>query len=169
VSARVPAPQEAAGGEAGRALAQRALDYQQLAAGTPIMGIPIDFAYIGTCTNARLSDLREAAQFLRGKHIAPTVTAICVPGSSSVKRQAEAEGLDEIFRAAGFEWHESGCGMCGSGRGRLEDVRVISTSNRNFENRQGRRTRTHLASPLTVAASAVAGHIADARSSVAAG
>jgi 3-isopropylmalate/(R)-2-methylmalate dehydratase large subunit len=162
VSARVPMPADMA--DAGsRALAQRALDYQQLRAGMPIADIPIDVAYIGTCTNARLSDLRTAAEFLRGKRIAPTVTGICVPGSSTVKREAEAEGLDEVFRAAGFEWHESGCGMCGSGRGRLEDVRVISTSNRNFENRQGRRTRTHLASPLTVAASAVAGHIADVR------
>lgn len=162
VSARVPMPDEI-DNAAARGLAQRALEYQQLRAGTPIVDIPIDVAYIGTCTNARLSDLRVAADFLRGRRIARNVIGICVPGSSSVKRAAEAEGLDEVFRAAGFEWHESGCGMCGSGRGRLEDVRVISTSNRNFENRQGRHTRTHLASPLTVAASAVAGHIADAR------
>jgi 3-isopropylmalate/(R)-2-methylmalate dehydratase large subunit len=162
VSARIPAPEEIADANS-RALAQRALDYQQLRAGMPIADIPIDVAYIGTCTNARLSDLRVAADFLRGKRIAPGVTGICIPGSSTVKREAEAEGLDEVFRAAGFEWHDSGCGMCGSGRGRLEDVRVISTSNRNFENRQGRRTRTHLASPLTVAASAVAGYIADVR------
>jgi 3-isopropylmalate/(R)-2-methylmalate dehydratase large subunit len=162
VSARVPRPEDMAD-ESARALARRALDYQQLNAGMAIEEILIDVAYIGTCTNARLSDLREAASFLRGKRIASTVTGICVPGSSSVKRAAEAEGLDEVFKAAGFEWHESGCGMCGSGRGRFEDIRVISTSNRNFENRQGRRTRTHLASPLTVAASAVAGHIADVR------
>jgi 3-isopropylmalate/(R)-2-methylmalate dehydratase large subunit len=145
------------------AFAERALAYQQLRPGTPLRDVRIDVAYIGTCTNARISDLRLAAAFLRGRKVAPHVTAICIPGSASVKRQAEAEGLDQVFRAAGFEWHEPGCGMCGSGRGRLEDVRTISTSNRNFENRQGKRTRTHLASPLTVAASAVAGHIADAR------
>jgi 3-isopropylmalate/(R)-2-methylmalate dehydratase large subunit len=162
VSARVPRPDDLPD-ENARALARRALDYQRLSPGMAIEDIRIDIAYIGTCTNARLSDLRLAADFLRGKRIAPSVIGICVPGSSSVKREAEAEGLDAVFRAAGFEWHESGCGMCGSGRGRFEDVRVISTSNRNFENRQGRRTRTHLASPLTVAASAVAGHIADVR------
>jgi 3-isopropylmalate/(R)-2-methylmalate dehydratase large subunit len=145
------------------AFTERALAYQQLQPGTLLKDVRIDVAYIGTCTNARISDLRLAAAFLRGRKVAPHVTAICIPGSATVKRQAEAEGLDQVFRAAGFEWHEPGCGMCGSGRGRLEDVRTISTSNRNFENRQGKRTRTHLASPLTVAASAVAGHIADAR------
>lgn len=157
---RVPAP---AGEPQAQALAERALAYQHLQAGTPLADVKIDVAYIGTCTNARLSDLRLAADWLRGKKVASHVTAICIPGSAAVKRAAEAEGLDAVFRAAGFEWHEPGCGMCGSGRGRLEDVRVISTSNRNFENRQGKRTRTHLASPLTVAASAVAGRIADAR------
>lgn len=164
VNGRVPEPGECID-EASRTMVQRALDYQQLAAGTRIQDVAIDVAYIGTCTNARLSDLRLAADFLRGKTVAPNVTAICVPGSSTVKRQAEAEGLHEVFINAGFEWHDAGCGMCGSGRGRLQDVRVISTSNRNFENRQGQRTRTHLASPLTVAASAVAGHIADVRES----
>ena len=159
---RVPAPTDFADAGA-RALAARALEYQQLVPGMPLESVPIDVAYIGTCTNARLSDLRLAAGFLRGRRVAPGVTAICVPGSATVKRAAEAEGLDQVFRAAGFEWHEPGCGFCGSGKGRLEDVRVVSTSNRNFENRQGRRTRTHLASPLTVAASAVAGHIADVR------
>jgi 3-isopropylmalate/(R)-2-methylmalate dehydratase large subunit len=162
VTDRIPAPAEAADPQS-QALAERALAYQQLQAGTPLADVRIDVAYIGTCTNARLSDLRLAADWLRGRKVAPHVTAICIPGSAEVKRAAEAEGLDQVFRAAGFEWHDPGCGMCGSGRGRLEDVRVISTSNRNFENRQGRRTRTHLASPLTVAASAVAGHIADAR------
>jgi 3-isopropylmalate/(R)-2-methylmalate dehydratase large subunit len=107
--------------------------------------------------------LRIAAEYLRGRKVASHVTAICVPGSAAVKREAEAEGLDTIFRDAGFEWHDAGCGMCGSGRARLQDVRVISTSNRNFENRQGKQTRTHLASPLTVAASAVAGRIFDPR------
>ena len=105
----------------------------------------------------------KLAAVLRGRHVAGHVTAICVPGSAAVKREAEAEGLDAVFKAAGFEWHEPGCGHCGSGKGRLEDLRIISTSNRNFENRQGKRVRTHLASPVTVAASAVAGHIADVR------
>lgn len=162
VSGRVPAP-DAAGDAAARALAERALGYQRLQPGTRLQDVPIDVAYIGTCTNARLSDLRLAAAFLRGRKVAAGVEAICIPGSAAVKRDAEAEGLDRVFREAGFEWHDPGCGMCGSGRGRLQDVRVISTSNRNFENRQGKQTRTHLASPLTVAASAVAGHIADAR------
>lgn len=162
VTAQVPVPQDAADPPS-RALAQRAIDYQQLSAGTPLQDVRLDVAYIGTCTNARLSDLRLAADFLRGKKVAPHVTAICIPGSATVKREAEAEGLHQVFIDAGFEWHDPGCGFCGSGKGRLQDVRIISTSNRNFENRQGVRTRTHLASPLTVAASAVAGHIADAR------
>lgn len=155
VRSAVPAPDDA--------FAERALAYQQLAPGTPLEDVRIDVAYIGTCTNARLSDLRLAAAWLQGRKVAPHVTAICVPGSAAVKRDAEAEGLHRVFIEAGFEWHDPGCGFCGSGRGRLEDVRCISTSNRNFENRQGKRTRTHLASPLTVAASAVAGHIADPR------
>jgi 3-isopropylmalate/(R)-2-methylmalate dehydratase large subunit len=162
VSGCVPDPAVQADA-AGRALAERALAYQQLVPGTRLADVPIDVAYLGTCTNARLSDLRLAAGFLRGRTVAAGVTAICVPGSAEVKRQAEAEGLHRVFTAAGFEWHEPGCGMCGSGRGRFEDVRVLSTSNRNFENRQGRRTRTHLASPLTVVASAVTGRIADVR------
>ena len=147
-----------------RQLLERALEYVRLAPGTPMQGIPIDAAYIGSCTNARLSDLRIAAQVLRGRRVAPGVVAICVPGSTEVKRQAEAEGLDRVFRDAGFEWHESGCSMCGHmGNDRLADLRVLSTTNRNFEGRQGPRTRTHLASPATVAASAVEGCIADAR------
>jgi 3-isopropylmalate/(R)-2-methylmalate dehydratase large subunit len=147
-----------------RQLLERALEYVRLAPGTPMQGIPIDAAYIGSCTNARLSDLRIAAQVLRGRRVAPGVIAICVPGSTEVKRQAEAEGLDRVFRDAGFEWHESGCSMCGHmGNDRLADLRVLSTTNRNFEGRQGPRTRTHLASPATVAASAVEGCIADAR------
>jgi 3-isopropylmalate/(R)-2-methylmalate dehydratase large subunit len=162
VDGRVPRPQDQADA-AGAALAERALAYQQIEAGTRFADIAIDVAYIGTCTNARISDLRAAAAVLRGRHVADNVTAICVPGSAAVKREAEAEGLDAVFKAAGFEWHEPGCGHCGSGKGRLEDLRIISTSNRNFENRQGKRVRTHLASPATVAASAIAGHIADVR------
>ena len=163
VDARVPDP--AAIDDPGtRQLLERALDYVKLAPGMPLAGIPIDAAYIGSCTNARLSDLRIAAQVLRGRKVAAGVTAICVPGSTEVRRQAEAEGLDRVFKDAGFEWHESGCSMCGHmGNDRLSDMRVISTTNRNFEGRQGPRTRTHLASPATVAASAIEGRIADAR------
>ncbi len=136
----------------------------RLKPGTPIEGIPIDVAYIGSCTNARISDLRIAAGILKGRKIAPGIEALCIPGSTQVKAQAEAEGLDRVFRDAGFEWHESGCALCGHmGNDRLEDKRVVSTTNRNFESRQGPRTRTHLASPATVAASALAGRIADVR------
>lgn len=159
----VPQPDGAPDAEA-RALAAGALDYMQLAPGTPLMGVPVDVAYIGSCTNARLSDLHCAAAVLKGRKVKPGLQAICVPGSTSVKREAEAEGLDRIFKEAGFEWHESGCGFCSDiGEGRFAGLRVISTTNRNFEGRQGPKARTHLASPATVAASAVAGYIADAR------
>ncbi|MCU0975059.1 MAG: 3-isopropylmalate dehydratase large subunit [Steroidobacteraceae bacterium] len=144
---------------------ERALAYMGLESGQPLMGLPIDAAFIGSCTNSRISDLRRAAAILDGREVAAGVKAICVPGSMSVKRQAEAEGLDAVFRRAGFEWRESGCSMCffagGESFGRRE--RVISSTNRNFESRQGPETRTHLASPETVAASAVAGRIADVR------
>jgi 3-isopropylmalate/(R)-2-methylmalate dehydratase large subunit len=136
----------------------------RLAPGTPLKGIPIDVAYIGSCTNARLSDLRAAAAVLKGRKVKAGIQAVCVPGSTPVKRAAEAEGLDRIFKEAGFEWHESACGFCGHiGSDRFADLRVVSTTNRNFEGRQGPKTRTHLASPATVAASAIAGCIADAR------
>ena len=147
-----------------RKLVERALEYIRLKPGTPMSEIPIDVAYIGSCTNARLSDLRAAASVLKGRKVKAGVTAICVPGSTQVKAAAEAEGIDKIFRDAGFEWHESGCALCGHmGNDRLADQRVISTTNRNFEGRQGPKTRTHLASPATVAASAVEGRIADVR------
>lgn len=147
-----------------REAASRACEYMQLTPGASLTDIPIDAAYVGSCTNARVSDLRIAAAILDGRKVKPGVAAICVPGSTEVKRQAEAEGLDRIFKAAGFEWHESACAMCGHlGNDRLQDLRVISTTNRNFEGRQGPRTRTHLASPATVAASAVTGRITDAR------
>jgi 3-isopropylmalate/(R)-2-methylmalate dehydratase large subunit len=108
--------------------------------------------------------LRVAAAVLKGRRVAPGVQAICVPGSTEVKAAAEAEGLDRIFKDAGFEWHESGCALCVNlGNDRLANMRVVSTTNRNFEGRQGPRTRTHLASPATVAASAIAGRIADVR------
>ncbi|MDE2618673.1 MAG: 3-isopropylmalate dehydratase large subunit [Sphingomonadales bacterium] len=144
---------------------QRVLDYIGLSARTPLRGTRIDAAFIGSCTNSRLSDLREAAALLRGRRIAPGLTAICVPGSSAVKRAAEAEGLDQVFRAAGFEWRESGCSMCffAGGESFPAGARVASTTNRNFESRQGPRVKTHIASPATVAASALAGCLADPR------
>lgn len=163
IDGRVPDPSEAPDAEA-RTLAERALRYMDLRPGTPLAGLPIDVAYVGSCTNARLSDLRAAAAVLAGRRVAPGVQAVCVPGSTAVKRAAEAEGIDRVFRDAGFEWHESACGFCGHvGDDRFAGRRVVSTTNRNFEGRQGPGTRTHLASPATVAASAVAGRIADAR------
>jgi 3-isopropylmalate/(R)-2-methylmalate dehydratase large subunit len=143
----------------------RALHYMDLVPGQALSSLRIDAAFIGSCTNGRLSDLRSAARVLMGRKISPGIRALCVPGSSRVKRQAEAEGLDRIFRAAGFEWRESGCSLCFYAGG--EDLglgsRVVSSTNRNFEGRQGPGTRTHIASPATVAASAIRGHIADVR------
>ncbi|MBI3374135.1 MAG: 3-isopropylmalate dehydratase large subunit [Betaproteobacteria bacterium] len=163
IGARVPEPQEAGDAES-RLLAERALEYMRLAPGTPLLGLPVDAVYVGSCTNARLSDLRAAAAVLKGRKVKPGLQAICVPGSTPVKCAAEAEGIDRIFREAGFEWHESACGLCGNiGDNRFADLRVISTTNRNFEGRQGPKTRTHLASPATVAASAIEGCIADPR------
>ena len=163
IDGRVPEPAEAADSEA-RSLAEKALAYMKLEPKTALQGLSIDVAYIGSCTNARLSDLRAAAAVLKGRKVKPGVQAVCVPGSTPVKRAAEAEGLDRVFREAGFEWHESACGFCGHiGDTRFADLRVISTTNRNFEGRQGPKTRTHLASPATVAASAIAGCISDAR------
>lgn len=160
---RVPDPNNMPDAES-RQSAIRALDYMRLTPGTPMLGVPIDAAYIGSCTNARLSDLRSAAAVLKGRKVKAGIQAVCVPGSTPVKRAAEAEGLDKVFRDAGFEWRESACGLCASlGDSRFSDMRVISTTNRNFEGRQGAKTRTHLASPATVAASAVAGRIADPR------
>ena len=157
-------PEQSASGTGPEAYA-RALQYMDLAPGTSLTDLPIAAAFIGSCTNSRISDLRRAAALLRGRKVAPGVRAICVPGSMSVKRQAESEGLDKIFVAAGFEWRESGCSMCffagGESFGARE--RVVSSTNRNFESRQGPETRTHIASPETVAASAIAGRIADAR------
>jgi 3-isopropylmalate/(R)-2-methylmalate dehydratase large subunit len=149
--------------------AQRALAYMDVQAGQVLVGVPIDAAFIGSCTNSRLSDLRAAAAVVRGRRVAAGVTAIVVPGSTAVKRAAEAEGLDTVFLDAGFEWRESGCSLCFYVGGDSFDRpgrparRVISSTNRNFEGRQGPGVRTHLASPATVAASAVAGCIADPR------
>ena len=143
----------------------RALAYMDLKPGKSVLGLPIQGAFIGACTNARLGDLKRAAAVLAGRRVHPGVRAICVPGSSTVKRRAEAEGIDKIFTAAGFEWRESGCSLCfyAGGESFGPRQRVISSTNRNFEGRQGPETRTHLASPETVAASAVAGCFADAR------
>jgi 3-isopropylmalate/(R)-2-methylmalate dehydratase large subunit len=136
-----------------------------LTPGTPLLGLPINRVFIGSCTNSRLPDLQVAADVVRGRHVAEGVVAMVVPGSSSVKRDAEAAGLDRVFREAGFFWGESGCSMCAGGNGDRGQPgeRCVSTTNRNFENRQGPKVRTHLASPATAAASAIAGRIADAR------
>jgi len=145
---------------------QRAHDYIGLAAGARIAGTPIDVAFIGSCTNARLSDLRRAAALVKGHHIAPSIKkALVVPGSGAVKRAAEAEGLDKVFEAAGFEWRESGCSLCffAGGESFPSGSRSISSTNRNFEGRQGPGIRTHIASPEVVVASAIAGAIADPR------
>ena len=148
-----------------RQLMERALEYMDLAPGTPLTEVPIDAAFIGSCTNSRLSDLRAVAAILKGRKVADGVKAICVPGSGQVKKAAEAEGIDTVLRAAGFEWREAGCSMCfyAGGENFGLQTRVVSSTNRNFENRQGPRTRTHLASPTTVAASAVTGRLADVR------
>jgi 3-isopropylmalate/(R)-2-methylmalate dehydratase large subunit len=133
--------------------------------GTPMQEIVLDRVFIGSCTNARLEDLRAAAAIVRGRKVHPKVRALVVPGSTAVKEAAEAEGLDRVFREAGFEWREAGCSMC---LGMNPDIlapgeRCASTSNRNFEGRQGRGGRTHLVSPPMAAAAALAGHIVDVR------
>jgi 3-isopropylmalate/(R)-2-methylmalate dehydratase large subunit len=143
----------------------RALRYMDLAPGRALDSVAIGAAFIGSCTNSRIGDLRRAANILRGRKVAPGVKAICVPGSSGVKRAAEAEGLDRIFIEAGFEWRESGCSMCffAGGESFGPRQRVVTSTNRNFESRQGPETRSHLASPETVAACAIAGRLADPR------
>ncbi len=143
----------------------RPLEYMALNPGQSLQGTAIDAAFIGSCTNSRLSDLRRASALFKGRKIADGVKAVCVPGSSRVKREAEAEGLDQIFLNAGFEWRESGCSMCFFAGGESFDAgsRAISTTNRNFESRQGPNVKTHIASPETVVASAIAGKISDPR------
>ncbi len=162
IDAQVPAPAESNLSAQGY---RQALDYMGLAPGQAIIGLPIDAAFIGSCTNARLSDLRRAAAIVRGKQVAPRVKAIVVPGSMTVRRAAEAEGIDRVFTEAGFEWRLSGCALCfyAGGPGFAPGSRVMSSTNRNFEGRQGPGVRTHIASPETVAASAIAGVIADPR------
>ena len=144
---------------------EHALEYMDLQPGTPITDIPVDRVFIGSCTNSRISDLRAAAEVAKGRKVAETVSAMVVPGSQAVKRQAEAEGLDKVFREAGFEWREAGCSMC---LGMNPDTlmpgqRCASTSNRNFEGRQGKGGRTHLVSPQMAAATAVTGRFVDIR------
>ena len=147
------------------AVEQRALDYMQAKANQPMQGMAVDVVFIGSCTNSRLSDLREAANVMRGRHVANGVRALVVPGSEAVRRDAEKEGLHEVFLAAGAEWRIPGCSMCIAMNGDLAQPGqlVVSTSNRNFEGRQGKGARTVLASPATAAASAIAGTIADPR------
>lgn len=164
ITGRVPDP-NCAQSEADRAATARALEYMDLKPGTAMQDIVVDRVFIGSCTNARIEDLRVAAEYARGYRVHPQVHAMVVPGSQQVKRAAEAEGLDLIFRAAGFDWRESGCSMC---LGMNPDIlkpgeRCASTSNRNFEGRQGRGGRTHLVSPQMAAAAAITGHFTDVR------
>jgi 3-isopropylmalate/(R)-2-methylmalate dehydratase large subunit len=143
----------------------RSLAYQDVKPGQPLEGLKIDVAFIGSCTNSRLVDLEAAAEVVKGRKVAPNVKALVVPGSAQVRHAAEALGLDRVFKEAGFEWREAGCSMCVAINDDFvgPEQRCISSSNRNFEGRQGPKSRTHLASPATVAASAIAGAIADPR------
>jgi 3-isopropylmalate/(R)-2-methylmalate dehydratase large subunit len=164
ITARVPDPAQLPA-EGDREAATRALEYMGLVPGTPLEGIPIDRVFLGSCTNARIEDLRAAASVVRGRHVAARVRAMVVPGSQRVKAQAEREGLDRVFRDAGFEWRNAGCSMC---LGMNADVlgageRCAATSNRNFEGRQGRGGRTHLMSPVMAAAAAIEGRLVDVR------
>jgi 3-isopropylmalate/(R)-2-methylmalate dehydratase large subunit len=160
----VPDPASAGSGEKREAM-RRALAYMGLQAGQPLTGIAVQRVFIGSCTNGRIEDLRSAAAVARGRHVAEGVEAWVVPGSGLVKRQAEAEGLDAVFRAAGFQWRYAGCSMCLGTNGDQVPAgqRCASTSNRNFVGRQGPGARTHLMSPAMAAAAAVTGRLADVR------
>ncbi|MGD9510382.1 MAG: 3-isopropylmalate dehydratase large subunit [Geminicoccaceae bacterium] len=164
ITGRVPDPKAAASEDRRRAM-ERSLDYMGLKAGTPMEEVKVDTVFIGSCTNGRIEDLRVVAKLVEGRKVASSVRAMIVPGSGLVKHQAEAEGLDEIFQAAGFEWREAGCSMClGMNPDQLKPgERCASTSNRNFEGRQGKGGRTHLVSPAMAAAAALTGHLADVR------
>ena len=164
ITGAVPDPQEAPT-EAKRAAMRRSLDYMGLTPGTRMTDVAIDNVFIGSCTNSRIEDLRAAADILRGRRVAAHVDAMVSPGSSIIKQQAEVEGLDQVFIAAGFQWRESGCSMClGMNPDRVPPgKRCASTSNRNFEGRQGRDARTHLVSPAMAAAAAVTGRLTDVR------
>jgi 3-isopropylmalate/(R)-2-methylmalate dehydratase large subunit len=164
IDGRVPLPDSVRDAGERRAL-EKALGYMALTPGEPLLGKPVDVVFLGSCTNARISDLRQAAELMRGRRVASDLRMLVVPGSQAVKRQAEAEGLDEVFRAAGAEWRDAGCSMCIGMNGDTVGAGqfAVSTSNRNFEGRQGKGARTFLASPLTAAATAVRGVITDAR------
>jgi len=164
VTGRVPDPMTVADLSQRQSL-EKALAYMDLRPGQPLLGQKIDVVFIGSCTNSRISDLRTAARIIRGRHVAPGVRMLVVPGSQQIKRQAEAEGLDRIFREAGAEWREAGCSMCIAMNGDqlAPGQYAVSTSNRNFEGRQGKGGRTFLASPLTAAAAALTGRITDVR------
>lgn len=164
VDGRIPDP-SAIGDPARRTAVETALEYMGLQPGAPIAGTPVDWVFIGSCTNSRLSDLRAAAEVARGRKVAAGVRAWVVPGSETVKREAVAEGLDRLFIDAGFEWREPGCSMCLAANGETVSPgqRSVSTSNRNFIGRQGPQARTHLASPASAAAAAIAGAITDVR------
>jgi 3-isopropylmalate/(R)-2-methylmalate dehydratase large subunit len=164
IDGRVPDPADLVE-DSQKAGLQKALDYMGLKAGQPLLGNQVNVVFVGSCTNSRISDLRLAARAIRGKQVAAGVRMMIVPGSQVVKRQAEAEGLREIFEAAGAEWREAGCSMCIAMNGDqlAPGEYAVSTSNRNFEGRQGKGGRTFLASPLTAVASAVSGHVADPR------
>jgi 3-isopropylmalate/(R)-2-methylmalate dehydratase large subunit len=164
ITAPIPDPASAAD-DIARDSIRKALAYMNLAAGQPLVGHPVDVVFIGSCTNGRITDLRQAASILKGRRVSPRTRVLIVPGSQDVKRQALAEGLDRIFREAGAEWREPGCSMCIAMNGdQLEPGQYsVSTSNRNFEGRQGKGGRTFLASPLTAAASAIEGAVADPR------
>jgi 3-isopropylmalate/(R)-2-methylmalate dehydratase large subunit len=161
IDGSVPDPDSFAS-PAEREAATRALEYMGLTAGTALRDVPVDTVFIGSCTNGRIEDLRAAADVLRGRTVRNGLRALVVPGSHRVKVQAESEGLDGVFLAAGFEWRQPGCSMClAMNPDKLaEGERAASTSNRNFEGRQGRGGRTHLVSPAVAAATAVAGHFA---------
>ncbi len=164
IDGTVPSPEDAKS-DADKKSFTRALEYMDLKPGTKLEDIKVDAVFLGSCTNARIEDLRAAAKVVRGHHVATTVRAMVVPGSQKVKHQAEEEGLDLVFKSAGFEWREPGCSMC---LGMNPDIlqpgeRCASTSNRNFEGRQGRGGRTHLLSPEMAAAAAITGHLTDIR------
>ncbi len=161
LTATIPDPAQMQDGDSAAA-AQKALAYMDLKAGQSLIGVPIDAVFIGSCTNARLTDLLAVAEILRGRRVAAGVKAICVPGSTPTRLAAEAEGIDKVFTDAGFEWREAGCSLCffAGGEGFAPGERVVSTTNRNFEGRQGPGVRTHLASPQTAAVAALNGAIA---------
>jgi len=164
ITGRVPDP-SSAGSEGKRASMERALEYMGLTPGTPMSDVKIDRVFIGSCTNSRIEDLRAAAAVAKGRKVDAGVSAMVVPGSGLIKEQAEEEGLDKIFLEAGFEWREPGCSMCIAMNPDVLEPgeRCASTSNRNFEGRQGRAGRTHLVSPAMAAAAAVTGNLTDVR------